>query len=303
MKRSVSAIIPVYNRRRQLLSAVQSVLEQTTAVHQLIVVDDGSEDDLSEVKDIVESKGHTFLRQKNLGVAAARNSGAAAATGDYLAFLDSDDKWLPQKIERQLEYFERFPGCRACQCNEIWFRNGVRVNPKKYHRMPLGDAFYPSLKRCVVSASSIMLERSLFEEIGTFDQRLIVCEDYDYWLRLSASHQIGLIGEELVEKFGGHADQLSRSQPVMDRFRVFAIVKLLRETSLNEQQRSASLEELAAKCEVVAAGAAKREKWYSGLYAELAAEALRCMGLPEDQAVAALEVFVEELLEAISVGD
>lgn len=301
MNRSVSAVIPAYNRRRQLLEAVQSVLQQTSPVDELIVVDDGSEDDLSDVQKLVEQSGHTWLRQDNRGPAAARNLGAAHAGGAFLAFLDSDDRWLPEKIEKQLDYFERYETRRACQCNERWFRRGVRVNPKKFHRMPDGEAFFASLERCVVSASAVMLRRSLFEELGVFDERLRVCEDYDYWLRLAAKFPIGLIGEELVEKFGGHADQLSRSQPVMDRFRVFSIVKLIREQPLSEKKYAAAAAELERKSRIVAAGAARRETAYEALFADLAAECSVAAGLGQEPFAARLGEFWEELLEVIAV--
>ncbi|MCB0343993.1 MAG: glycosyltransferase family 2 protein [Bdellovibrionales bacterium] len=299
MKSSVSVVIPVFNRRRQLRDAVISVVEQTVPIHELFVVDDGSEDDLSEVRELLESHGYAFIRQENKGVAAARNNGAARATGHYLAFLDSDDRWLPQKIEQQLEYLSTFPQLRACQCSEIWYRGGVRVNPKKYHRMPDGEAFEPSLERCVISPSAIMLERSLFAEIGEFDERLKVCEDYEYWLRLTAKHQVGLVGRELVEKFGGHPDQLSRSRPVMDRFRVFALVKLIAETELTPVQLDLCIAELVRKCEIVATGAEKRDRWYGAMFIELGQAAAGAAGSPQAEIALLLEPFRDELLDAL----
>ncbi|MCB0360617.1 MAG: glycosyltransferase, partial [Bdellovibrionales bacterium] len=216
----VSVVIPVFNRRRQVRAAVDSVCAQRGAAFELIVVDDGSEEDHSELEAVVTASGHRYYRRPHLGVAAARNFGASVSSGRYLAFLDSDDRWLPEKLASQLAFLREQPQFRVCQCQEAWFRRGIRLHPKAYHQMPHGDAFSASLRRCIISPSSVMLERSLFERLGGFDEWLRVCEDYELWLRLSACEHVGLVGRELVEKFGGHSDQLSRSEPVMDRFRV-----------------------------------------------------------------------------------
>jgi glycosyltransferase involved in cell wall biosynthesis len=254
----VSVIIPFYNRINPCAEALSSVVAQTNKEYELILVDDGSTDDTSTIAEAVKSHGGRFIRQEQKGVAAARNCGAAVASAEWLCFLDSDDRWLPQKLERQLAYHAENPKLRLSQTKERWFRNGVRVNPRERHSQPNGEAFLRSLELCCISPSSVMLSRQLFESEGGFDERMRVCEDYDLWLRITCREQVGLVEEDLVEKFGGHADQLSRSEPAMDRFRIYSLVKLLQSGRLNSSQQRDTIAALQTKSEVLQAGADKR---------------------------------------------
>jgi GT2 family glycosyltransferase len=179
--------------------------------------------------------------------------------GRFIAFLDSDDLWLPHKLRRQIAYMIDHPHCEICQTEEIWIRNGIRVNPKAAHRKPAGDIFLRSLDLCLVSPSAVMMARSLFDRLGGFDESFPVCEDYDLWLRIAVDHPIALIPAPLVVKRGGHADQLSRSLWGMDRFRVRALQKILR-AGLSGIRREAALGVLRKKIAILAAGAHKRGK-------------------------------------------
>jgi GT2 family glycosyltransferase len=192
-------------------------------------------------------------------VAAARNTGVRASGGRYLAFLDSDDLWKAGKLVRQTAFMEEHPQVQICQTEEIWVRNGVRVNPKLVHRKPSGDVFLRSLDLCLVSPSAVMMTRDLFERVGGFDESFPVCEDYDLWLRVSVQEPIPLIPMPLVIKRGGHADQLSRSMWGMDRYRVLALQKLLR-GGLVDSRRAAVLSVLRRKVTVLSNGARKRGK-------------------------------------------
>ncbi len=252
----VSVVIPTYNRWPLLGEAIESVLAQTVAGYELIVVDDGSTDETPKRLRDYGSRV-TVLNQGRRGVAAARNSGARRASGEYLAFLDSDDLWHPRKIERQLDLMESDPGVEICQTDEIWIRNGVRVNPRNKHRKPSGDIFRASLDLCLVSPSAAMMRRGLFERVGGFDESLPVCEDYDLWLRIAKDTEIPLIPEALVTKRGGHADQLSRSTWGLDRFRVRSIAKLI-EAGLEEDKTGWALEAMAKKVTILAQGFRKR---------------------------------------------
>ena len=252
----VSVIIPTYNRWPMLGEAVDSVLAQTAAGHELIVVDDGSTDETPlRLRDY--GARLTVLTQSRRGVAAARNAGVRHASGRYLAFLDSDDLWHPSKLERQLDFMEGNPRAEICQTDEIWIRNGVRVNPRHKHRKPSGDIFRASLELCLVSPSAVMMRRELFERAGGFDESLPVCEDYDLWLRISKDTQIPLIPEALVTKRGGHPDQLSRSTWGFDRFRVTSIANLI-EAGLDAQKAGWALEAMAKKVTILAQGFRKR---------------------------------------------
>ena len=254
----VSVIIPTFNRWPLVGEAVESVLAQSFIDHELLVVDDGSADDTAKHLGRFGSRLKLFITPRK-GVSAARNFAVDRSSGRYLAFLDSDDLWRPAKLACQTAFMERHPECQICQTEEIWIRNGARVNPKAVHRKPTGDIFAQSLDRCLVSPSAVMLTRLLFDRFGGFDESLPVCEDYDLWLRIAVEHQVPLIPEPLVIKRGGHADQLSRSLWGMDRFRVQALVKLLR-GGLAGTRRAAALATLRRKVLVLANGARKRGK-------------------------------------------
>src|SRR5262249_36806985 len=184
--------------------------------------------------------GVRLVRTRQRGVAAARNLGVAVSRGDLIAFLDSDDLWLPDKLQVQVDFFRRHPQAEICQTNEIWIRNGVPVNPRARHRKPSGDIFAPSLRLCLVSPSAVMLRRALFGRAAGFDESLGVCEVYDLWWRSARRTPVGLIDQPLVIKRGGHPDQLSRRFWGMDRFRVAVLTRLLAEGNLSAAQRDAA---------------------------------------------------------------
>jgi len=257
-KPSVSVIIPTYNRGWTLRAAVDSVLAQTYRDFEVIVVDDGSTDDTAE---ILQSYGSDIrvLRQANAGVSAARNAGIRAAKGAFIAFLDSDDCWLPDKLGVQTGFFTSHPEAVICQTEEIWIRNGKRVNPKKVHTKPSGRIFKASLALCLVSPSAVMLRKALFDEIGGFDVTLPACEDYDLWLRVSARYPVHLVEPPLIIKNGGHADQLSR-MPGLDRYRIRAIEKILATGELSADRRRAAIEMLLKKAAIYSGGCRKRGK-------------------------------------------
>lgn len=254
----VSVVIPTFNRCGFVCEAVASVRAQHDSEHEIIVVDDGSTDGTAAV--LERQFGHRVkvVRTANRGVAAARNCGVAASRGELIAFLDSDDLWLPGKLAVQTAFFSDHTSAEICQTDEIWIRDGVRVNPCAHHRKPSGDIFEPSLRRCLVSPSAVMLRRELFGRVGGFDERLRACEDYDLWLRIAHNTPVGLVDHALVVKRGGHADQLSRRIWGLDRFRVMALARLLEEGALSVTQRQATLAVLAEKCAILADGAARR---------------------------------------------
>jgi glycosyltransferase involved in cell wall biosynthesis len=253
----VSVVIPTRDRRAFVLEAVASVLAQRGCDCEVIVVDDGSEDGTAAALEGLGSRVRC-IRQPAAGVSAARNHGARLARGEWLAFLDSDDLWKPGKLAAQLAFHQREPTVPVSHTEETWVRDGVRVNPCRHHSKPEGDIFLPSLRRCLVSPSAVMIRRVLFEQAGGFDESLPVCEDYDLWLRLSLRVPIGLIHEPLVVKRGGHADQLSRRHWGMDRFRVAALARLLAEQPMDEPRRAAAADVLREKCAILAQGARRR---------------------------------------------
>lgn len=265
---NVSAVIPTFNRGHCLLRAINSVLAQTTPVDEIIVVDDGSDDktyDLLVKSELLDMRGQLpnirYLYQENKGVSAARNLGIKEAENEYIALLDSDDAWAETKIERQALKLEKKKfSCRITHTEEIWLKDGQRINPKKKHKKSGGFIFEKCLPLCCISPSSVLLHRTLFNDYGFFDEKLPACEDYDMWLRLCAFEEVLFVEEALTIKYGGHADQLSRAFWGMDRFRVLALEKLINSGKLSTIQRSQALEMLVKKIEILLLGAKKREK-------------------------------------------
>jgi len=260
----VSVIIPTYNRARMLKEAVDSVLDQDYPHIELIIVDDESTDTTAE---LLKTYGRdlTVISQKNSGVSAARNAGIAAASGRYIAFLDSDDLWLPQKLTQQVQFLTLHPEALICQTEEIWMRDGRRVNPKLRHQKLSGMIFEPSLHLCLVSPSAVMIRRSLFKEVGLFDESLPACEDYDLWLRICCRYPVYLISTPLIIKRGGHPDQLSKA-PGLDKYRIYSLVKILESGLLSRGQTAAAVIVLKEKCAIYAGGCIQRGRKEESLF-------------------------------------
>jgi len=285
--------MPVFNRREVAPRAIRSVLGQSGVDFELIVVDDASDRPAEEVYEEVREAGHSVLYQShNCGPGAARNLGASRARGDWLAFLDSDDYWLESKLATHLESLRR-SGLSIGQTEEIWYREGERVNPPKAHKISGGDLFRRSLRAVCVSSSSVVLKRSLFESHGGFDESFFVCEDYDLWLRVAAVHPFDFCPEPLVVKHGGHEDQLSRALPAMDRFRIVSLLKGLNQEGAwqTPERVEAIRSELHRKLRILSKGSAKR-----GLdrVVSLCAEVVAAVG--RDDVAGALELARELLL-------
>jgi len=235
------------------------VLAQTLADLELLVVDDGSTDRTAEILAGFDDPRLTGMHQENKGVSAARNLGIASSRGRYVALLDSDDWWLPEKLARQVRFLEE-SGMEICQTEEVWIRNGVRVNPRFKHAKPAGWFLERSLELCLISPSCVMFTRRLWEELGPFDERLPACEDYSLWLRVGTRYPAGLVPENLVVKTGGHGDQLSRRIIGLDLYRIYAVLDLLRTTALTGEQRALAVRALAERVRLYAQGCIKYGK-------------------------------------------
>jgi len=255
---SISVIIPTYNRARILARALNSVLKQDYPFHEIIVIDDGSDENTPQViqEDFPSVK---LILQQNRGVSAARNRGIFAATGEWIALLDSDDCWFPDKLSEQVEGLKCNPKHVICHTNEIWIHNGKMRNPMKKHAKKGGELFHHCLPQCTISPSTVMIKRSLFDEIGYFDETLPVCEDYDLWLRICVRYPVFYIDTPLSTKYGGHKDQLSTQYWGMDRFRIQALDKLLKTNELKGVNRALVCEILSKKCKILIKGAVKHQ--------------------------------------------
>jgi len=269
----LSVIIPTYNRAPLVKEAVASVLAQTWRDFEVLVVDDASRDGTAEALAAFGSRIRLLRSPSRLGVAAARNLGISAARGQWLAFLDSDDLWRPEKLARQMAYLAGLPELVLCQTEETWERQGLKVNQPRSHRKIGGWIFFQSLERCLVSPSAVILHRTVFQKHGGFDENLPAAEDYDLWLRLSWRYQIGLLPEALVIKRGGRDDQLS-AQWGLDRFRIRALLKLLDDPGLPAPEALAARRTLARKCAIYAQGCEKRDRLEeAGVYRGLGRQA------------------------------
>jgi len=252
----ISVIITTYNRAQLLEQAIESVLAQSYKNFEVIVVDDGSEDETSRIVKRFKVK---YIFQKNSGISKARNTGVEFSKGRLIAFLDSDDLWKPEKLKIQKKFMDENPHIPLCYTDEIWLKGRVLKNQKKIHQKFGGDIFERSLKLCIISPSSVMIRREIFEEFK-FDEKLPVCEDYDLWLRICAKYEVGYIPQKLIIK-RSICEQLSKKYKAMDRFRIYAIRKILK-THISFKKRRLALEELRTKCRIVANGALKRGKFF-----------------------------------------
>lgn len=241
--------------------AVRSVCEQSTPSWELIVVDDGSTDGTAQwLSELAEREPRLrILSQKHSGVSRARNQAARQAQAPWLAFLDSDDEWLPHKLEKQLDLAQSGFDWPLIHGEEIWIRNGVRVNAMKKHQKGGGDIYAHSLKLCCISPSTALLKKDLFHSLGGFREDFVVCEDYDLWLKITARHSVGYVEEPLIKKYGGHEDQLSRRYKAMDYWRILSIFDRLQSQELSVEQQRLSQEELECKANILLKGYRKHQ--------------------------------------------
>jgi len=271
---TVSVIIPVYNRPKKIKLAARSVLQQTFSDLELVLINDGSTDNTEATLDELsrtDKRIRVINNRENSGVSFARNRGIKASQGEFIALLDSDDSWEKNKLELQMALFKNSPGTDICHTDEIWIRNGKRVNPKKKHKKPDGRVFLQSLPLCAVSPSSIIIRKSILKETDLFDVNLPACEDYDLWLQLSARHNFFLIDKQLVIKTGGHEDQLSAKYWGMDRFRITALLKVLDSPLLTAEERLATIKMINEKATILALGFTKHNKpFLATIYKKLA---------------------------------
>ncbi|EIM62249.1 glycosyltransferase family 2 protein [Desulfobacter postgatei] len=261
---TISVIIPTFNRAWTLKRAVDSALAQDYPHREIIVVDDGSTDGTRDLLAGYKDKIRVLV-QENKGVSAARNLGIQESQGSFIALLDSDDAWETNKLSCQAAFFQSKPGAMICQTEEIWIRNGKRVNPKKKHKKPSGMIFEPSLKLCLVSPSAVMIRKQLFEQKGVFNEDFPVCEDYDLWLRVSHDTPVYLIDTPLTVKTGGHGDQLSAGHS-QDKYRIQSILNLIESNVLSADQEQVALNVFKEKCRIFANGCMKRGREKEGAY-------------------------------------
>lgn len=220
-------ILPTFNRADTLPRAINSVLNQTFSDFNLFIIDDGSTDSTSRVlDDYLNHPKVKILKQKNSGVSSARNLGINSSQSPWIALIDSDDEWLPEKLKIQSEQIKSHPSLKFFHSEEIWVRNEKRVNPKVQFSKSPEKLFERSLEHCLISPSTSVINRALLERVGLFDEDLKICEDYDLWIRIMLTEELGFYPKPLITKYGGHSDQLSLQDPIMDYWRVKSLLKI-----------------------------------------------------------------------------
>lgn len=226
----------------------------------LYVVDDGSSDDTQVVLDKYKHFPQVHLLfQENRGVSSARNLAVQNSHNKWISFLDSDDEWMPKKLETQVDFIKQNSEYNFVHSEELWIRNGKRVNPKLRHQKGGENLFERSLDLCLISPSTVLMTRELFLSSGPFDESFVVCEDYDLWLKIMIKEKIGFIDEPLTIKNGGHEDQLSTKFVAMDYWRIKSLVKLFKSKDLSEEMKTMIKNVLIKKSEILLKGYLKHQ--------------------------------------------
>lgn len=255
-----SVIIPTYNRAEFLKICLESVLSQTFEDFEVIIVDDGSQDNTENIMAKFNDTRIRYIRQDHYGVSLARNIGLNHSRGKFICFLDSDDRFRKEKLSVTYEYIKRYSQYKIFHSEEMWYRNGSYLPQKQYHQKPSGYVFSQAVKLCCISISTAAIEKTVFKDIGYFDPDLPACEDYDFWLKATCKYPVFLIEKHLTIKEGGHPDQQSKKYPAMDKFRIYALQKILKSGSLNPADFETARKELVSKCSIYIKGAVKRKK-------------------------------------------
>ncbi len=201
-QRLVSVVIPTYNRGDTIKKSIDSVLAQIYKNLEVIVVDDGSTDNTQDVvESYVDPKVRYVKLPKNRGANVARNTGIKRAKGEFIAFLDSDDRWEPEKISKQMEVYENSSDdIKVVYCGEdMQSDKGNRFYmPEKWVNPKEGDVFRPLLRGNFVGTVSLLVKKECFEEVGYFDEELPRAQDWDMALRLAKEFKFKLVDEPLV---------------------------------------------------------------------------------------------------------
>ena len=219
LQTTVSAIITTYNYGHFIAGAIDSVLHQTRPPEEVVVVDDGSTDDTAAIVARYEPQGVRYIHQQNAGAGAARNRGIQATHGELVAFLDADDRWLPDKIELQLAHLRRHPTAGLITGSEwqinLEHRGGhPDTPPVLFRRKPVGSAqMYRRLlvENTIGNPSIVLVKRACFESAGLFDEGLRLGQDWDMWIRLARTCRVGVVDAPLLN-FNFHSGSLTAGQ-------------------------------------------------------------------------------------------
>lgn len=200
----VSVILPTYNRAKTLHRAIQSVLNQTFGDFELIIVDDGSTDDTEEaIKAFRDNRIKYIKCKENKGAPVARNTGIGLAEGEYVAFQDSDDEWLPEKLEKQMKIFETTPINVGIVYTAFWQKkdNSQIYIPYASVKQKEGDIHTELLKESFIGLPTVVIRKKCFEKAGMFDENLPRLQDWELVIRLAKHYNFRFIDEPLVTAY------------------------------------------------------------------------------------------------------
>ncbi len=241
----VSVVIPTYNCAQYITEAVESVLNQTYKDFEIIVVDDGSRDNTKEVIKRYLNK-IKYIYQQNSGPSAARNRGIKEAKGEYIAFLDADDIWLPQKLELQIKFMEKEVGLifsdmilfnekgiiKNSFLKEKLFFNKLSIKPlSSTEKVIYDNVFNALLQENFIPTNTVIVKKECFNKVGFFDETLFSVEDRDMWLRIGLFYDIGFINFPLVLK-RFHETNISANQELALKSRLKVMKKFLNYSNL-----------------------------------------------------------------------
>jgi glycosyltransferase involved in cell wall biosynthesis len=275
----ISVVIPAYNAASYLAETLESVLAQTFRDYEIILVDDGSSDETFEIA--ARFSAVRRMWQANKGAAAARNAGIVAARGRYVAFLDADDLWLPEKLEKQAAWLTRNPGADWIYCDALVFDSETRrtiCRVGQRIRLHEGEVLRPLLLRSFIPSPTPVVRRSVLFDAGLFDEarERRFGEDWSLWLRLAGRHPVGLIDEPLA-MIRAHGESASRSA---DPFEAYLSKRSIVEEALTRNPSATGLARRAHAAIIASAGLrCLRRRKFSGAGRMLfRAIKLRCHG-------------------------
>lgn len=240
----VSVIIPTHNRADLIVETIKSIQDQSFKNIEIIVVDNGSTDNTCEVIKSVNYSNIKYFKMENSGgPAGPRNLGIREAKGDYIAFLDSDDLWLPDKLAKQVEILDNFSDIGLVYCNASYFGTDYYGNSTIVKKGYSGDVFEKLIEKNFVPTLSVICRREVFKIVGLFDEskRIRAVEDYELWMRISKNFKFHYINQVLC-KYRLHSQNLLGDDKFYSSYKSFlAFSSVCNKIKLNKKQFSIGL--------------------------------------------------------------
>ncbi len=219
MSKLISVVIPVYHSEKWILDTIDSVLKQSYQNFEIVIVDDGSSDNTKNVIESIDDSRIKYIYQNNAGPSSARNNGIRHSQGEYIAFLDSDDLWKPDKLLKQLECFDSNPDLGIVSA---WSEYTTPSNKLLYPKItPIKNSaeylkallLFPFFKSELPWTSCMMIKKECFEKAGYFDESMISKEDWDMWFRIALHYEFKCLDEVLARR-KQHEQSLMSNTPL-----------------------------------------------------------------------------------------